>query len=49
MQQAKHISRYIKNVKKVFPWGYPNKKKILKELKNKSSHEVVVITFWNCL
>ena len=34
MQQAKHISRYIKNVKKVFPWGYPNKKKILKELKN---------------
>lgn len=33
MQQAKHISRYIKNVKKVFPWGYPNKKKILRELK----------------
>lgn len=33
MQQTKHISRYIKNVKKVFPWGYPNKKKILKELK----------------
>ena len=33
MQQAKYISRYIKNVKKVFPWGYPNKKKILKELK----------------
>lgn len=33
MQQAKHISRYIKNVKKVFPWGYPKKKKILKELK----------------
>lgn len=33
MQQTKHISRYIKNVKKVFPWGYPNKKKLLKELK----------------
>lgn len=33
MQQAKHISRYIKNVKKVFPWGYPNKRKLLKELK----------------
>ncbi|MBQ2981608.1 MAG: hypothetical protein IJD58_05710 [Lachnospiraceae bacterium] len=34
MQQTKHISRYIKNVKKIFPWGYPKKKKILKELKN---------------
>ena len=34
MQQAKHVSRYIKNVKKIFPWGYPKKKKILKELKN---------------
>lgn len=33
MQQAKHISRYIKNVKKIFPWGYPNKRKLLKELK----------------
>ena len=33
MQQTKHISRYIKNVKKVFPWGYPNKRKLLKELK----------------
>ena len=33
MQQAKHIWRYIKNVKKVFPWGYPNKRKLLKELK----------------
>lgn len=33
MQQAKYISRYIKNVKKVFPWGYPNKRKLLKELK----------------
>ena len=33
MQQAKHISRYIKNVKKVFPWGYPNKRKLIKELK----------------
>lgn len=33
MQQTNHISRYIKNVKKVFPWGYPNKKKLLKELK----------------
>ena len=33
MRQAKHISRYIKNVKKFFPWGYPNKKKILRELK----------------
>lgn len=33
MQQTKHISRYIKNVKKIFPWGYPNKRKLLKELK----------------
>lgn len=33
MQQDKYISKYIKNVKKAFPWGYPNKKKILRELK----------------
>ena len=33
MQQDKYISKYIKNVKKAFPWGYPNKKNIIKELK----------------
>ena len=33
MQQDKYISKYIKNVKKAFPWGYPNKKNIIKELR----------------
>ena len=33
MQQDKNISRYVKNVKKLFPWGHPHKKTILKELK----------------
>ena len=33
MQQDKYISKYIKNVKKAFPRGYPNKKNIIKELK----------------
>ena len=32
MQQDKYISKYIKNVKKAFPCGYPNKKNIIKEL-----------------
>ena len=34
MQQDKYITRYIKRVKKIFPYGYSNKNYILSVLKD---------------